>query len=350
MTDFDAATATRGKTGLASLAATALLCLGLAGCETAGNIFGGGQDAEAVQPVAPVAAAPKPMLAKVSIAPVVGAPDAVGKQIVTQFSQAAERNRIGVVTASEVKADYTVRGYVVAARDKAGTKISYIWDVFDQSGKRVNRISGEEIAAGQPNAKDPWAGVTPAVTQTIADKSTASLATWLPSQPAQGAAAPVASAPVAPPAAAGAATIDPAQQAASRAPASNQTTAALPRSDQVSAFVPPVMGAPGDGNAALAAALQRELSQKGVELANRPGSTYRVEGRVALGTMKDGKQPIQIDWQVKDPQGKSLGTVSQKNEIPPGSLDGEWGKTAEAAAAAAAQGIVRLIPQPRSTN
>ena len=53
---------------------------------------------------------------------------------------------------------------------------------------------------------------------------------------------------------------------------------------------------------------------------------------------------------MKDPQGKKLGTVSQKNEIPEGSLDGAWGKTAEQAAGAAAQGIVKLLPQQRPSN
>jgi hypothetical protein len=326
--------------------------LGLAGCETVGNVFSNGPDTDS-QPSAQVAQAPKAPLAKVTLAPIVGAPDAVGKQLTSQFEQAADRNRVGIVGA-EGKADYSLRGYIVAARDKGGSKVSYIWDVFDQSGKRVNRISGEEMAPGQPNAKDPWASVSAAITQTIADKSAASLAAWLPSRAGQ-AQTPVAAAQPAgqaQPAAAGAGSIaPPAQQSAARAPqTTNTTTAALPRSDQVAAVVPPVTGAPGDGNAALSAALQRELSRQGVELANRPGSTYRVEGRVVLGQTKDGKQPIQIDWQVKDPQGKSLGTVSQKNEIPPGSLDGEWGKTADAAAAAAAQGIVKLLPQSKAVN
>ena len=68
-----------------------------------------------------------------------------------------------------------------------------------------------------------------------------------------------------------------------------------------------------------------------------------------MGQSKDGKQPIQIDWNVIDPAGKKLGTVSQKNEVPQGSLDGTWGKTADAAAAAAAQGIIKLLPA-KSTN
>ena len=78
-----------------------------------------------------------------------------------------------------------------------------------------------------------------------------------------------------------------------------------------------------------------------------------------MGEAKQGKQPIQIEWLVRDPQGKKLGTVSQKNEIPEGSLDGEWGKTADAGrgrrraghrqAAAAAQGhqlVSKLAPVP----
>ena len=76
----------------------------------------------------------------------------------------------------------------------------------------------------------------------------------------------------------------------------------------------------------------------------KTASAYRVEGAVALGPAKDGKQSIHIEWTVRDPSGKKLGTVSQRNEIPAGSLDGAWGKAAENAAWAAVQGIIRLLP------
>ena len=66
-----------------------------------------------------------------------------------------------------------------------------------------------------------------------------------------------------------------------------------------------------------------------------------------MGQGKDGKQPIQIDWSVNDPKGKKLGTVSQKNEIPPGSLDGA-GARRRSRGAAAAQGIMKLLPQGRT--
>ena len=117
----------------------------------------------------------------------------------------------------------------------------------------------------------------------------------------------------------------------------------------MTAIVPSVTGAPGDGSASLTAAIQRELTNKGVSVADKPTTVaYRVEGTVTVGESKQGKQSIHIEWLVRDPQGKKLGTVSQRNEIPEGSLDGEWGPTATQAAGAAAQGIVKLLPQPKT--
>ena len=115
--------------------------------------------------------------------------------------------------------------------------------------------------------------------------------------------------------------------------------------------MPAVTGAPGDGSTSLTAAIQRELHEQGRGACRtRPTAAYRVEGTVTVGQAKDGKQPIQIEWLVSDPQGKKLGTVSQKNEIPEGSLDGAWGRTAEQAAGAAVQGIVKLLPQAKAIN
>ena len=72
---------------------------------------------------------------------------------------------------------------------------------------------------------------------------------------------------------------------------------------------------------------------------------------MTLGEAREGKQPIQIEWVVKDPQGKRLGTVSwQKNDILEGSLDGPWGKTADQAAGAAVQGIFKLLPPGEASN
>lgn len=353
MTDFDAATAWTWIRTKGAPACIVVAGFGLGGCETAGNILSGPSASETppvvvAQPVQPQYAA------RIALAPIIGAPDALGQQLRGQVVQAGQKNRIGILADRDGSADFGMRGYLVAARDRGAVKVSYIWDVTDPAGKRVNRITGEEVmplAAG----KDAWASVTPAVTQAIADRVASSLGTWAPSQPkAAPAVAGVGSAPNAGPGSGPG--VGPGASLANAQPVplpgtSAATTASLPPGGQTSTVV---TGAPGDGNVALANALQQELTRQGVPLSGVASQGYRVEGKVGVGALKDGKQPIQIDWRVKDGKGAAVGTVTQKNSVPPGSLDGAWGKTAEAAAAAAAQGIIKLLPQQaaaaRTTN
>ena len=338
----------------------ALMGIGLAGCETAGSmgsLFGGslfGSSTPAPEVAAPAPVAPQPPLAKVAVAPIIGAPDAIAKQIQQEFTSAVEKQRVSVTASKDERADYTLRGYIVAAKDKSATKVSYIWDITDPNGKRVNRITGEEVVTGNAG-KDPWSALTPQVAQSIAGKAASSFVAWLPAHSSQGAmASNLASQPSsvgAQPAAAGP-PMEPKRTAAAKQPAPQPAaTGSIARDGPIQVVVPAVTGAPGDGSTSLTAAIQRELTGRGVPLTDRPTSVaYRVEGTVAVGAAKDGKQPIQIEWLVRDPHGKKLGTVSQKNEIPEGSLDGPWDRTADQAAGAAAQGIIKLLPQQKAVN
>jgi hypothetical protein len=355
VTNFDAARTSSDRLRSCVPVTIAAMALALAGCESSGSIFSGLSPTPAVatsEPAKPVVQAP---LARIAMAPVIGAPDAVSRQVAEQIVQAGERQRITLINDRDAKGDYTLRGYIVASKERAQTKVTYIWDLTDPTGKRVNRITGHEMAPAG-TAKDPWVAVTGAVTQSIADKTATSLATWLAANKPGGGAA-IAAPQQAPDSAA------PNQQVGSATPAvaapvtpvpepaaARTATASLPANNEIAAIVPAVNGAPGDGSTALSSALQRELSRQGVTLANRPGASYRIEGKVAMGAPAEGKQTIQIDWLVRDPQGRSLGTVSQKNDIPEGSLDSSWGSTADAAAGAAAQGILKLLPQPRAVN
>ena len=367
MTTMYAAAARRWNPRIARAILIALMGIGVAGCETGGSLLGGGSlfggslfgsSTPAPEIAAPAPVAPQPPLAKVAVAPIIGAPDAIAKQIQQEFTSAVEKQRVSVTSSKDERADYTLRGYIVAAKDKAATKVSYIWDITDPTGKRVNRITGEEVVSANAG-KDPWAALTPQVAQSIAGKAASSFVAWLPSQSASG---PMASNNVAAqpssvgaqPAAA-APPAEPVKRTAAAKPAAaaqpGSTTGSIARDGPVQAVVPSVTGAPGDGSTSLTAAIQRELTGKGVALADRPTSnSYRVEGAVTVGQAKDGKQPIHIEWMVRDPQGKKLGTVSQKNEIPAGSLDGAWERTADQAAGAAVQGIVKLLPQQKAVN
>jgi hypothetical protein len=340
-----------------SLLAMALISATVAGCESNASLFGQTSTPQETA-IATSATPPKPAqpVSKVAIAPIIGAPDGVAKQLQQDFTGAMEHQRVAIVPAGDASANYTLRGYIVAAKDKANTKVSYIWDVTDTTGKRVNRVTGEELAPAA-GGKDPWTAVTPQLTQMIAEKSASSLGQWLPGQSATQAVSNVATPPPAgagaapsPPVAAAPAPEPVAQRVASAAP-QTPATASIGRDAGVNAMVPSVTGAPGDGSVSLTSAIQRELSKNGVSLADRAAaSTYRVEGRVVMGPPADGRQAIAIDWTVKDPKGAKLGTVSQKNDVPAGSLDGAWGSNASEAAEAAAQGILKLLPQPKAQN
>jgi hypothetical protein len=228
------------------------------------------------------------------------------------------------------KATYTLRGYLIASSEKRGSKVSYIWDVNDAQGSRVARISGDEVIASR-SGSDPWSGVDSAAIRSIAGKTTSQLAASL--SRGGGSASAVAAAS------------DSAPAATASTPAPMPTpSVASPRAAGV--VVAPVAGAPGDGQRSLTTALKKRLYAGGVKLANgTAANVYMVKGSVKLVETSGGKQSIRIDWLVLDPSGKKLGTVSQQNTIPKGSLNGPWGAIADAAAGAAADGIIKLLPK-----
>jgi hypothetical protein len=106
-----------------------------------------------------------------------------------------------------------------------------------------------------------------------------------------------------------------------------------------------VAGAPGDGETALAEALSRQLAARGVAAATAfQANVYEVQGTVRIAPAGKGKQSVTIVWVVLGSDGTQLGITRQKKDVRKGSLDKTWGPAANAAAAAAAADIVKLIP------
>ena len=275
----------------------------------------------------------------IAVAPIVGAPPSVAKDLSQALVTAGKDRNLTIVPSGSGEANYAMRGYLLANNESGGAKVSYVWDVSDAKGARVVRISGEEMIKGRSGG-DPWKKVDAAATRAIAGKTTSQLAASL----GRGgrSSAPVAAAPKASPAAAAAATA--ATTAAAPPPTPRAATPVSTRNAGV--LVVPVSGAPGDGQRSLPVALKKRLYAGGVKLANGPATNvYTVKGIVKMSNASGGKQNIRIDWQVLDPSGKKLGTVSQQNTIPRGSLNGSWGAIADAAAGAAAAGILKLLPK-----
>jgi hypothetical protein len=326
----------RAQRGFLRGALVGLCAISLAGCETGSAVFG---DANApAQALAPVQAAPQAAPTRLALAPVIGAPDGIAKQLTAQLTTSIERQRVTIAKTPSERVDYTLRGYVVAAKEKAATKVSYIWDVTDNTGKRVHRITGEEMVAG--GGKDAWAGVNAAVVQAVSDKTSASFGTWLATVPASAASASSPAMAAAPNAGTPAGANGLVQQASATQSASATTLAAV---GKVMVANPKVTGAPGDGNIALSGAMKRELAGKGVEITEATAGTYRVLAEVQLKAKPDGNEAVSIDWIVNDPKGTRIATVTQNNDIPKGHLSGTWGQNADDAARGASVQIKQVI-------
>lgn len=355
MTTINAAAAwgVRKKALLAALIAG--LGVGFGGCETGSYLFGGSSSSADGTSIA--AAAPSAVIApaKIAVAPVFGPSETIAKSLHGQMVSAIEQQKITVAKNTTDKSEYTLRGYFLSSKKGNKTSISYVWDVTDPTGKRLNRIAGEELV-DTASGRDPWTSVTPQVGEKIASKTATNLASWLPTV-APSTQPPVAGTPptsgsIGPnngniPMAAGPAAGPPQTTAAlpgAPLPAAPTATGSIGREGPISAMVPTVTGAPGGGSLELTNAIQRELTKNGVTLTPGGAQAYKVEGKVTVGQVTNGKQAIEIEWQVKDPTGKKLGTVSQKNNITAGSLDGPWGKIADMVAEAAVKRIVELLP------
>lgn len=290
-----------------NIALLAIIAVLLAACAGGGGgpirgIFGGGSGE--LQPIA---------LGNIA------APTKIAKSLKSELRSAAQQREISVV--SGASASFTLRGYIATSPEPTGHKVSYIWDIMDKSNKRVHRILGEQLVPKK--GSDPWAGVSKPALSAIAGKTMTDLASWLKKQPRV--AAPVAA-----------------------ATQRSGTTASTARAGSYLTLVPNVTGAPGDGRKSLTAAIKKQLSGKGVKLTSARGSNvYTVAGKVKMGRASGNNQTIAIEWRVTDPKGKNLGKVSQNNTIKKGSLDRSWGRAADAAAAAAADGIVKLLPRSR---
>ena len=140
----------------------------------------------------------------------IGPPDDVAAELARQLSDAAIEQGIALVVDPKYQADITLRGYVTAFRKGNAVNVTYLWDVVDARGQRVNRIAGEEALATGVDIKQPWAAITPAVSRMIALKTVAELSRWAKTHPEPGVSSNGSiGAGSAPPAGAGAAALAP---------------------------------------------------------------------------------------------------------------------------------------------
>lgn len=159
--------------------------------------------------------------ATVALASLNGAPQDVADRFTQVFAREARGREIAM--APSASAHYIVRGYLDAAPTATGADITYVWDVFDSSKNRAQRVSDSIALTGK--AADPWSIVDDKALSSVAAKAADDLAAFLTNTPEAVAAAASPNKALASAAPAGGVSVAP--MSAPAKPAAPRTTASL---------------------------------------------------------------------------------------------------------------------------
>jgi hypothetical protein len=119
----------------------------------------------------------------VSVQSITGAPDAVTTRFAGLLGEAAAERSMEIVPGDK-PARFRVRGYLTAQPTADGqTALAFVWDVYDESKKRAQRVQGESLGKRGGGA-DPWAGIDQTVVAKAASESMDAIATFLVTTPA----------------------------------------------------------------------------------------------------------------------------------------------------------------------
>lgn len=137
----------------------AALALGLAACQTSG----GGTASGAGVPVA--------------VETLEGAPEEISARVQQAVAAQASAHNIDIVP-GESNPRFRLRGYVTAYTNDEGTALTFVWDVFDSSRKRAQRVS-TSTQSSRRGGEQPWAAISDADITQGASKSMNGVAAFL---------------------------------------------------------------------------------------------------------------------------------------------------------------------------
>lgn len=108
--------------------------------------------------------------------PIIGAPLQAVTPLSRQLGTEARARGFVIRSSSDATAKHVLKGYFSAVSGGGTTTVTYVWDVLDNNGARLNRIQGQENFKGA--ASDPWSAVPASVMQNIAAKTMDSYSQW----------------------------------------------------------------------------------------------------------------------------------------------------------------------------
>ncbi len=317
----------------------------------------------------------------IQLVEVTGLPSSKLPALKDALAIAAGKRDMAIVDGKVDNTTLSLKGSFNIIPDPAAVRVGYNWTLSDPNGMVLHTISAEEVAPGT-TAGDPWLQVTPAVLERIAAYTSQSLSSRLSQLgyatevgglpppleayamagpdadkdidyetmygPEQGPPTPTTAAATRQETTLAAAAAKPADDEAVAAAAKPAKPDASGRKQISAVVVLAVSGAPGRGNDDLTQAMRQTLKDAGWPVLMKPSDdALTISGRVKVGPKQGKTQNVALAWTVKTPDGRTLGTVKQANDVPPGSLETGFGDNALFAAQAAATGIYDLVKKYR---
>ncbi|HEY5597835.1 MAG TPA: hypothetical protein VIK47_03425, partial [Kiloniellales bacterium] len=118
--------------------------------------------------------------------------------------------------------------------------------------------------------------------------------------------------------------------------------------DAAGIVVQPIAGSPTDGGQVLAEAMAAHLRDRAIPATTGGGNlgSRRLYGRAAVRPLPGGREEILLYWEVRDPDGGRIGTLTQRREDAAGAWAAGAPALLEALAAAAAPDLVAQVQGP----
>jgi hypothetical protein len=107
-----------------------------------------------------------------------GPPEAISVRFREEFDKAARFRDVAL--AKTEAAPYRLRVYLTALPAQAGTRLAYVFDVYDRQGRRVQRLSDE---VGVSSDANPWDAINDNAVAAIANRGAEDVAAFLSNTP-----------------------------------------------------------------------------------------------------------------------------------------------------------------------
>ena len=109
--------------------------------------------------------------------PFTGAPGNIADELSEYIGREARKQNITLVRRVGAAATYRVNGYLAATGQPSNGTVFYVFDIVDNNGQRLKRISGTETTGGASG--DPWQSVSSSTLSRIATRSLVEIEAWL---------------------------------------------------------------------------------------------------------------------------------------------------------------------------